>query len=104
GESSLWPRMAPYLYGAIRAGTSLHPSHPADAWSRDRPIDLHVRGRDRDRSVQRSPSLERLHQRSGLILVHASQREPQANPIEDSQVGPYRVRTVDHAFDLDLDA
>jgi hypothetical protein len=59
-------------------------------------------GRDRDRTVERSPAFERLHQLPGLWVRDSLHRELEANGIEERYVGANRPGAVHDAFDIGL--
>lgn len=67
----------------------------------DRVLHVNIRGRDRDRAVQRSPALEGLHQLAGAFVAGSLQAKLQANGIEQRDIGTHRLRTVHCSLDLD---
>ena|SRR5215471_2132579 len=50
--------------------------------SLDLVLDFHIRGRDRDRAVQRSPALEGLHQLPRFVVTHTGHAKLQAHGVE----------------------
>src|ERR1700693_3267685 len=67
-------------------------------------LDLNVRGRNCDRSVERSPALEGFDELLALARGDAGEVKSQPNGIEEGDVRANRVGPVHHACDRDARA
>ena len=61
--------------------------------------DLYIRGRDRDRSVERSALLEPIDERIRLLFGDARKREIECDGVERSHVGAGLLSTVQDTVD-----
>jgi len=78
GEHRLWAGQIPHPYGVRNDTRKVESTR-----SRNRNVlDLHIRGRDRDRAIERSPAFEFLDQQLCVRVVHSLQLELKADGIE----------------------
>src|SRR5439155_11808186 len=66
------------------------PSSPPRA-----PLDRHIRGRNCDRTVQRSTPLERLDEPRRIVIAHAVELEAQMHRVEHRDIGPHWIATIE---------
>jgi hypothetical protein len=69
----------------------------------DGDVDAHIRGRDRDRAIERSPVAERVDQGFRLVLGHAAEVELEVDGVEEVNIRPDWVGGVHRAADGDGD-
>src|SRR5215813_6416108 len=65
-------------------------------------LDLHVRRRNCDAAVERSPAFEALDEVAALRLRDTLETEAQADRVEHREIAPYRIAAVDRPLDLDV--
>ncbi len=65
-------------------------------------LDLDIRGRNCDRTVERSPALEGLDELSALLLRHSLEVKVQSNRIEQAHLGPNRLAGIEHCTNGDF--
>jgi len=64
-------------------------------------LDLDIRGRNCDRTVERSPALEGLNELGALLLRDSLEVKVQPNGIEQAHPGPNRLAGIEHCTNGD---
>ena len=64
-------------------------------------LDLDIRGRNCDRTVERSPALEGLDELGALLLRHSLEVKVQTHHIEQAHPGPNRLAGIEHCTNGD---
>jgi hypothetical protein len=64
-------------------------------------LDLDIRGRNCDRTVERSPALEGLDELGALLLRDSLEVKVQPNRIEQAHLGPNRLAGIEHCTNGD---
>jgi hypothetical protein len=64
-------------------------------------LDLDIRGRNCDRTVERSPALEGLDELGALLLRDSLEVKVQPNRIEQAHPGPNRLAGIEHCTNGD---
>ena len=67
-------------------------------------VHLHVRRRDRHRTVQRAAPLEPFDHRLSFVRVHAPERDVEPDGVERRHVVPALIPAIDDAVNLHRDA
>ena len=70
----------------------------------DLEFDLHIRGRNCNRTVKRSPALKRLDKLTALLARNAFHQKVQAHGVEDCDIGAHRLGAIKHTLNIDRDS